>query len=190
VKPVPASGDAQTAEQRAEDELIRALAEPDWRTHVLKHLSGEEFLTPLGQRFYAFVQENLATLGSDPSDLIRLLNSHIDEDFSSAVREKLQEFYRKVEKEAVSKALEEQLTQISDPLIQEWARTLRRSRLERLRAGLNRLMQEPSLKPDEQKRVMAGLSELARLLQRSAWTDDERESVREYQRLLNELEGS
>lgn len=158
-----------SAEERAENELIRALTEPDWRENVFRHIKAEEFVTPGGRRFYEFVLYNRLALqqaeqdGTETGALNHLLNTHEDTDFSTTLRNLVQESLSRAENEP-----------ITERLLAQCVQTLRRRHRER------------------QAATMA--EELAQLMQKSPLSAEEREQARrltqEYQQVLKELKGS
>lgn len=156
MEPPPVATDGPTAEERAERELIRALAEPEWCDYVLGRVTADDFLTPLGRRFFEFISAHQQALRAKSADLARLLNRHEDEEFSSTILAQLQEFNARMAN-----------VPITETLLVKCVATLRRRRKEQL------------------------TEELAHLLQRkSVLTDEDRERVREFQRLLRELKGT
>jgi DNA primase len=158
-----------SAEERAENELIRALTEPDWRENVFRHIRAEEFVTPGGRLFYEFVLYNRLALqqaeqgGAETGALNRLLNTHEDTEFSASIRNLVQESLSRAENEP-----------ITERLLAQCVQTLRRRHRERQAGSM--------------------AEELAQLMQKSPTTPEEREQtrrlIREYQQVLKELKGS
>jgi len=159
IEPPPPTTAGPTAEERAERELIRALAEPEWRTHVLNRVTANDFLTPLGRQFFEFVSAHQEALREEDADLARLLTRHAEEDFSSTILSLLQEFHALMANVPITEAA-----------VEDYIKTLRLHRREQLKEELKQ--------------------ELAQLLQKPVLTEEDRERVREYQRLLRELKGS
>src|SRR5205085_1377690 len=69
VKPLTTGTGGLSAELRAERELIRAMANPEWQKHALKSVLREDYPTDLGRRFRDFVEQNLSTLQSEGTSL-------------------------------------------------------------------------------------------------------------------------
>jgi hypothetical protein len=132
-----------TAEERAEAELMRALAEPEWRATVLKNIEADDLITPLARRFLEFVIEYREQLGSDEAELIRLINLQNIPDFSDAIRERLQEFRARMANEPITEAL-----------IGQCATTLQRHRkLTQIIEERDRLLLQPSISLADKERV-------------------------------------
>src|SRR2546421_7730666 len=55
-EPPPKVEPGPTSEERAERELLRALAEPEWRSTVLKHIRPDDLYSEDGRRFARFVE--------------------------------------------------------------------------------------------------------------------------------------
>lgn len=163
IQPVEGPRTVLTAEERAENELIRALMEPEWRARVLRHIKADELVTPLAQRLAALVEQHAAGLGWEPDSMIRLVDAQQDESFSTAVRDRAQEFRAQMANVPIA---EEQIAKAAE--------TLRRFHKEKRAAWL--------------------AEELARLLQKSPVSEEDRARVRDYtaehQRVLKELKGS
>jgi hypothetical protein len=92
VQPVEPTSKVVSAEERAENELVRALLEPEWRSTVQKHISPDQYLSSLGQQFAKLVAEMGAGMNTPTSDIIRLVEAQSDALFSSAIRDRVQEF--------------------------------------------------------------------------------------------------
>lgn len=146
VRPVETSRTPVTSEERAENEILRALAEPDWRARALKCIREEELLTPLGRGFYRFIQTHLTALYGDETMLGRLLNAEPDEDFSSAMRERLQEFQTFMAKVPITETL---LQQCADLLRQ----APKKRETEMLSQELMLLLQKTTLTSEDLERV-------------------------------------
>jgi len=163
IRPVEAPPKVLTTEERAENELIRALMEPELRAHVLRHIEPGELLTPIAQRLTALVGENQQSLGWEPDAVMRLVEAQQDDPFSAAVRDRAQEFRAQMANVPITEAL-----------IVECAKTLRRfhkeKRAEAVSQELARLLQKSSLSDVERTLV--------------------RDYTAEHQRLLKELKGS
>lgn len=151
IEPVPISAGIAPVEERAEQSLMRALAQSEWRETVLKAIREEELVTDIGRRFFRFVRENASLLGDDPAQMSRLLMAVEDESFSSLILQRLQE----------SNA---QLT--NDPITEQGIResaeiARRRHQISGLQAELDQLMQsEKKLTREEHDRI----SELTRAI--------------------------
>jgi DNA primase len=163
IQPVEGPRTVLTTEERAENELVRALMEPEWRASVLKHIKSDELVTPPAQRLFNLVEQNSQSLGWEADAVIRLVEAQHDEPFSTAVRDRAQEFRAHMAN-----------VPIAEELIVTCAETLHRFHKE--------------------KRAEWLAEELARLLQKSPLSEEERASIREYtaehQRVLKELKGS
>jgi DNA primase len=127
-----------TAEERAEAELMRALAEPEWRKTVLKNVEVEDFVTPLGRRFLEFVIEYREQLGLDEAELIRQLNLLTDPVFSSAIGSTLQEIHIHLAKVPITLSA-----------INQCIHCLRKNRIRNLQAELTRFIQEKQMLTNE-----------------------------------------
>jgi DNA primase len=143
IEPPPVVEVTMTAEERAERELMRALASPAWRAVTLQKASPDDFLTPLAQRFFLFVQAHAQALQSGEADLVDLLIREEKEDFSTAVRQQLQEFNTLMANVPISQAL-----------IQGCLDTLRRHRKQIRLAELARFLQsKTTLTAEDQERL-------------------------------------
>jgi DNA primase len=135
-----------TGEERAERELLRALADPEWRESALKRVDDADLLTPLARRLFAFARAHPEARRADETELLRLLDAQEEEDFSSAVRELLQEFHALMAN-----------VPITDELLEQCAAALRRHQREQtketLKQELAQLMQKTSLTEEEKERA-------------------------------------
>ncbi len=163
VRPIESPSRVSTTEERAENELIRALMEPEWRQSVLKHIAPSDYLTALGQRLAVLVWENSSHMGSEQDALMRLVETQHDDDFSAAVRDLAQEFQARMAN-----------VPITDEAISKASATLRRHRRMRrykeVEEELSQLLQKTPL--SESERVL------------------ERNLTQERQQILKELKGS
>jgi hypothetical protein len=91
VQPTPIAPGGPSAVERAERELIRALAEPEWRAQVLKSTTDDDFPSEIGKRFRKFAAAIDGELQANGGDLMAGLARHEDQDFSLSVRSQLQE---------------------------------------------------------------------------------------------------
>jgi DNA primase len=155
VVPPAVTAPGPTHEERAESEIVRALAEPDWRPYVLNSINAELFVTPLARQFFEFILAHAEAAQADQGELARLLVQYGDESFSTAVREKLQEFHARMENVPLTKAV-----------IDDCVRRLRQHHL---------------------RRCLKELQPLPDLASQTAVTDEDRERVRHYYRLQEEL---
>ncbi len=122
-----------TSEDRAEQELIRALADPEWSSAVISAVRMEDLPSPLGQRFYRFVAARVAELQEEGTSLTEVLARCEEEGFSLEIRQLLQEISAKLAKEPVNQ-----------DLVLGCAATLQRYRQERLQQELGQLLQTNS----------------------------------------------
>jgi DNA primase len=156
--PSPSPGRA-TALERAEQELIRALAEAEWREWVLQHATSAYFVTPRGRRWFDFICTRHQRLqGATLPDLLAILEAEEDRDFSTSIRELLQELNTRMANVPITEvALEECLCR------------LKRYRLQLLEAQIKARI--PDLRAGGEP------------------TEQDRALVQEHQRLLRELQG-
>lgn len=163
VRPVEVSLTVLTAEERAENELMRSLLEPEWRAQALKHVKSGDLITPEAQRLADLADRNSTTLGSEPDALMRLVEAQQDDAFSAFVRDRAQEFRGQMANVPITEAL-----------IATCAKTLLRfhkqKRVEVLSQELAQLLQKSPLSDADTVLV--------------------RDYTRERQRLLQELKGS
>ncbi len=171
--PPPVAAGGLTAEQRADREIIRALADPEWRKTALGVVEEHELVTEEGRRFYRFVAAHQAEMGYDASDVVDLLNRFESEEFALAFRQYLQEI----------STLSEKLP-LNEALIRGSAQTLKKHHLERrkqlLSGELARLVQisevSGTLSSAEKQRMDERMAELWKELnetERSAATQGE-----------------
>ncbi len=143
MEPPPVAEVAMTQEERAERELIRALASPLWRAVTLKYASADDFLTPLARRFFLFVQARAQKLQSEEANLVEMLIREEEEDFSTAVRQQLQEFNTLMANVPITEAL-----------IQGCVETLRKHRKHARLAELAQSLQsKTTLTEEDQERL-------------------------------------
>lgn len=165
----PASGPAKpapppriSAVERAERELVLALADPVWREKVLDFVKQEDFTTPAAQHAYHFAsiyRERLRTSGMSFQTLVRM---EADAESAEQVLNLLQDSMAIVEKQSVSETLEEQLGSMTDAVLQQCAATLRRHQLELLKQKISPLLEGKSEISGEQDRRL--VAEYHRLL--------------------------
>jgi len=92
VQPVESTARVMSAEDRAENELVRALLEPEWRPMVLKHISADQYLTSAGRQFAMLVQQGDIGPETGAGEIIRMVEAQNDALFSAAIRDRVQEF--------------------------------------------------------------------------------------------------
>lgn len=156
--PSPPPGGA-TALERAERELIRALAEAEWRAWVLERATADYFVTPQGRRLFGFIHARQARLQeASAADLLTMIEAEEDRDFSASIRELLQEFNTLMANVPIIEAA-----------LEECLRRLKRHRIQCLEDEIKNLI------PD-----LRGTGEP---------TERDRALVQEHQRLLKELKG-
>lgn len=157
-----------TAEQRAEQELVRALATPRWRPVVLERVPTADLITPLARRFFEYVRahgERLAALGGD---ILALLGECDDQTFSLEMREWLQEITARLENEPMSRSNREGIARIDETLIESWADRLRRYRIQQLSRELTEFLSgKPELSAEDEERVAEYYRLLAELNRRT-----------------------
>lgn len=158
-----------TAEQRAEQELVRALATPEWRAAVLERVPTEDLVTPLARRFFQYVRDQSDRLAALNGDVLALLGECEDQAFSLAMREWLQEIAARLENEPMSRSNREGIARIDAALIEGWAERLRRYRKQQLTRELTEILAgKPELSAEDQERVDEYYRLLAELNRRSA----------------------
>ncbi len=147
VRPVEAPGKGSagpSAEDRAERELVRALAEPEWRSVVLKYIKPDDLFSEDARRFARFVEANLSELEAPDSNLAVVLDRSEEAEFSLRIREQLQEIGARMVKVPVNEAA-----------IKGCAEMLRRHReIELVQRRMSDLLQsKPELSAEDQERV-------------------------------------
>lgn len=155
--PPPPAG--ATALERAERELIRALAEAEWRAWVLEHATTDYFVTPQGRRLFDFIFAHRSRLQeASTADLLAMIEAEEDHDFSASIREFLQESNMRMAN-----------VPITETALEECLRRLKRYRIQCLEDEIKKRI------PD-----LRGTGEP---------TERDRALVQEHQRLLKELKG-
>lgn len=105
-----------TAEERAEQELIRALLETAWRSRVLQKVTVDDFQSPVCRRFFAYVQTHPERLHLEEDALLQPLEQELEREISQAILMMVQEFHARMAN-----------VPITEILIAECAENLRRS---------------------------------------------------------------
>ena len=153
-QPPPKIVRGPTAEERAEWELVRALAEPEWRTVALKYVKTDDLISEDARRFARFVEAHLGELEGPEASLTVVLDRSEDGDFSLRIRQQLQEISAVAVKVPVNEAA-----------IKACAEMLRRHReSELVQRRLSDLLQsKPELSAEDQERVREYQSLLRKL---------------------------
>lgn len=153
--PTPAHG--PSAAERAEAQILRALAEPRWRRVALGAAAPDNMVTPFGRELIQFVSAHAEELAMDEEGLVSLLDRDAEPAFSLAARERLQEFGMITQKEPLTQAL-----------IEGSLRTLRRHRMEALKSELVRFLKDQGELTSADRDRVAELNRLLRELQSSS----------------------
>ena len=143
VEPPPKIEAGPTSEDRAEQQLLRALAEPEWRSTVLRYIRPDELCTEDGRRFARFVETNLAELNSAEEGWAAVLDRREEAEFSLRIRQHLQEIGANSAKVPVNEAG-----------IKGCAETIKRHReIELVQRQYELLQSKPVLSAEDQERV-------------------------------------
>ena len=144
VKPVQGGAGGLSAEERAERELLRALAEPEWRSTVLKHIRPGDLYSEDAQRFARFVESYRHELDAAESGWAAVLDRVEDAEFSLRIRQVLQEISANSVKVPVNEAA-----------IKGCAETIKRHRGIELvqRQQLEMLQSKPDLSAEDREQI-------------------------------------
>jgi DNA primase len=143
IEPPPQAMAPITKEERAERQIMRALAEPDWASTVLRCIPEEDLPSEEGRRFYRFVRDHDVSSEGGAAELARMLMVEEEESFSSVILGRLQESNALLANEP-----------ITDLALKECVAVLRKHRIKALREELERFVQDKNvLTPEDQDRV-------------------------------------
>ncbi len=155
MEPPPVAEVSITGEERAERELMRALASPMWRTVTLRRAVADDFLSPMARRFFLFVQAHAQALLSEDANLVDILIREEEEEFSTAIRQQLQEFNTLMANVPITEAL-----------IQGCLETLRKHRKYVRSAELAQYLQSKTILTQEDQELLREYQQLLNELKR------------------------